>query len=283
MFAENFLRQWVLSPRMFEVLLRAYVESQMILSSEERKILSKNSIFKDKYKGKRCFVIGNGPSLNNQDLTPLKGEITIVMNHFHQHPILQVWQPTFWCLADPANCYTPEEITRVKEGMIQANPEAFFIPICMKKLDEIEQIFPQGKTYFVKMAISPQYWNKNKKWEFTSVIPGARSTAHLALYLALYLGCSPIYLLGLDNDWLSHRSVYRHFYSDSKNDSEDESCNLSKQSYKVLMENTLQHWIIFERIQDYATKKGIKIYNATEGGFLDVFPDINYLDCLKQS
>jgi len=157
MFAENFLKQWVIPPRIYEILSSGYVESKMILSAEERKILSKNSIFKDKYKGKRCFVIGNGPSLNKQDLTLLKGEITIVMNHFHLHPVLQVWQPTFWCLADSANCYTPEEITHVKEGMIGVNPEAFFIPICMKKLDEIEHIFPQGKTYFVKMALSPQY------------------------------------------------------------------------------------------------------------------------------
>ena len=30
--------------------------------------------YHDLYRGKRCFVIGNGPSLRQMDLSPLKGE-----------------------------------------------------------------------------------------------------------------------------------------------------------------------------------------------------------------
>src|SRR6185295_12690269 len=39
-------------------------------------LLKRNEIFRDRHKGKRCFVIGNGPSLKNQDLSLLADEIT---------------------------------------------------------------------------------------------------------------------------------------------------------------------------------------------------------------
>ena len=34
----------------------------------------------DSHKGERCFVIGNGPSLKNTDLSKLTGDFTIGMN-----------------------------------------------------------------------------------------------------------------------------------------------------------------------------------------------------------
>src|SRR5436190_17810789 len=34
---------------------------------------------------RRCFVVGNGPSLNTQNLTLLANEFTIVANSFFQH------------------------------------------------------------------------------------------------------------------------------------------------------------------------------------------------------
>lgn len=39
--------------------------------------------YKDKHKGERCFLIGNGPSLNNMDLTKLKNEKTIGQNRIY--------------------------------------------------------------------------------------------------------------------------------------------------------------------------------------------------------
>src|SRR5688572_2335525 len=39
--------------------------------------------FKDIHKGKRAFIIGNGPSLKQTDLTKLKNEITFGMNRIY--------------------------------------------------------------------------------------------------------------------------------------------------------------------------------------------------------
>src|SRR5512136_2754506 len=39
--------------------------------------------FKDRHRGQRCFVIGNGPSLKQTDLTKLRNEVTYGMNRIY--------------------------------------------------------------------------------------------------------------------------------------------------------------------------------------------------------
>src|SRR5712692_1717642 len=57
-------------------------------------LIKRNEIFRDRHRGQRCFVIGNGPSLKDQDLSPLANEITLVTNSFYVHPIIgESWQP----------------------------------------------------------------------------------------------------------------------------------------------------------------------------------------------
>tara|TARA_B110000285_G_C14678352_1_gene403542 strand:- start:50 stop:403 length:354 start_codon:yes stop_codon:yes gene_type:complete len=43
----------------------------------------KLSKYKNLHKGKRCFLIANGPSLNKMDLSCLKNEITFGMNRIY--------------------------------------------------------------------------------------------------------------------------------------------------------------------------------------------------------
>ncbi|NCC62471.1 MAG: DUF115 domain-containing protein [Verrucomicrobiae bacterium] len=48
-------------------------------------------------KGKRCFIIASGPSLNKEDLSPLKKEVTIGVNEsFKALP----FEPTYLCIGD---------------------------------------------------------------------------------------------------------------------------------------------------------------------------------------
>ena len=55
--------------------LNSFIDFQM-----KKKFLRKNIEYKDKYKGKRCFIIGNGPSLKKHDLTLLKDEFVLTVN-----------------------------------------------------------------------------------------------------------------------------------------------------------------------------------------------------------
>src|SRR5512147_1297094 len=48
-----------------------------------RESIRRLAALKDIHKGKRAFIIGNGPSLRQTDLSKLKNEITFCMNRFY--------------------------------------------------------------------------------------------------------------------------------------------------------------------------------------------------------
>ena len=48
-----------------------------------RKSMDSLTKLKDKYKGERCFIIGNGPSLRKTDVSKLKNEYTFGMNRIY--------------------------------------------------------------------------------------------------------------------------------------------------------------------------------------------------------
>src|SRR5258706_13694413 len=66
------------------------------LSKEDRRLLLKNRALKDIHSGKRCFVIGNGPSLREQDIRPLAREITFAANSFFEHEHVDIVRPTYY-------------------------------------------------------------------------------------------------------------------------------------------------------------------------------------------
>ncbi len=58
------------------------------------------SRFKNKYSGKRCFIVGNGPSLNKLDLKKLDGEYTFAVNGIFYKTEEMGFVPTFYMVED---------------------------------------------------------------------------------------------------------------------------------------------------------------------------------------
>lgn len=59
----------------------------------------KLKLYKDIHKGKRCFIIGNGPSLRAEDLNKLSDEITLCGNRIYEIFDKTKWRPTyFFCI-----------------------------------------------------------------------------------------------------------------------------------------------------------------------------------------
>lgn len=238
--------------------------------------LRKNLKFKNIHKGKRCFIIGNGISLSGQNLMPLAKEITFVMNAFWKHQVISSrWQPTYYCFADPVTFDGTDPWKNFFKMLSKKIfNSTFFIPYYGKVITEKQKLLPIEKTYFVSFKNSH---DNIPAIDLTNDIPSVQSTSQLAVEIAIYMGCSPIYLLGMDHDWLAHRGKDRHFYEGKTVENHSIAySDLSRDSYKNELESCLKLWKNYEYLKIIANKKGIKIYNLTEGGFLDVFPRKNY-------
>ena len=62
------------------------------------KSIEANIIFKDIHKGKRCFIVCNGPSINTQNLLLLQNEIVFSVSSGYHHPDYLNYQPAYHCL-----------------------------------------------------------------------------------------------------------------------------------------------------------------------------------------
>ncbi len=265
------LKEWVVPSGFLRLIRGRLVEQASRPSANESAILSRNAKFRNAYAGRRCFIIGNGPSLSKQDLTPLAGEVTIVMNHFNMHPIIEIWKPTFFCLAEPEGQFD-HDLIRIFLDKTEA--QANFFRIGLKETIEENKYIPPEMVYYLKMKGALYDWPIQRHGlDLTKPIPGAFTTAHMAIMLALYIGCSPIYLIGLDHDWLTRIEVAQHFYGTSPRAS-----GFYVHSYKTRLEKIIKTWKIYESLQYIADKQGVTIYNATAGGFLDVFPRVVFED-----
>lgn len=241
---------------------------------EAHPLLARNEQFRNCHKGRPGFVIGNGPSINEQDLRPLGKEITFVSNAFWLHPIVEEWQPTYYFLTDPFY-YDGSEARRDDfRGMERRiHSSAFFVPYKARDVIERERLLPPERTYYVALAGNLAH---DPEWrpDFTRVQPDVRTVVQLAIIGAMFMGCSPIYLLGLDHDWLAHRGEHYTFYTGQSAEKHD-------WKYGDLMEAVLIMWRGYESIRRVAEAHGIKIFNATPGSFLDVFERADYEALLR--
>jgi hypothetical protein len=247
--------------------------------------LQKNRLYKDIHRGRRCFVIGTGPSLKDQDLSPLATEITFTMGAFWKHPILERWQPTYYCIADPL-LFDGSDPMREFFGSLTSRIVAstFFVPLTAADVIREQSLLPLERTYYLAFGYSLSE-GKAKNVDFTQFVPSVQSVSQLGIMAAMYMGCSPIYLLGLDHDWLSHVGPDRHFYEGLAGLEKHPGARptLASWPYKETMESQLRLWRGYEILLDIGRRQGCRIINATNGGFLDVFERAKYEEIVTAS
>lgn len=243
-------------------------------------ILLKNSRLKNIHAGKRCFLIGNGPSINGQDITLLKNEISIVVNSFFSHPDVKLINPPYWLIADP---------------FYWENGDKWFIPMfkdAYEKETATKLFVPTGGySYFSDFHLGPlidlHYFHydfsrdHSKQISFSEGLPPyGQNVMIVALMLAFHLGCNPIYFIGCDHDFFkfteeTYESDYMyHFYADTPEEKETmKNKAMPWLEWKQCMDMTKKQ---YEYLSEYAYLNGYQIFNATRGGYLETFPRVEY-------
>lgn len=256
-------------PYSFIMQIKTLVE--FIINSELRLELKNNRRLKELYKGKRCFIIGNGPSIKNQDLTLLRDEYTFVTNNFILHELVSEINPSFYCIVDP-NMYTGRfPIERLNQMNNILPNTTYFFRYRAKKYVERNKLFKKAKVHYIKNdAYLNELFNINMKLNWC--IPGTVNVIHTCIIIAIYMGFTNIYLLGCDSTLFIPKPD--HFY-DRTNEEEELNESLDqKLFYSSYMFRS------YRILKGYCNKKNIKIYNATEGGILEVFPRVKYEDII---
>lgn len=252
-----------------------------------KKQLNLNQKYKNKYLGKRCFILGNGPSLNKQDLKPLKNQFVITVNSMIASTVFDNIQPNIHIMVDSTkfNDKYPE-FTSDLLSIANKNPK----PVCVFPINSINYLSKIEINNELEIIYVMQGQKKDKitNIDLTRPIPQYQNVINVALYTAIYLGFTEIYLLGCD--MTGFITIYNddgtldyggHFYETENTKEKKIMDDLHKSRSNEFMLKAYGYvFELFRLTNDYAIKKDIKIYNATKGGALDVFPRVKYEDVI---
>lgn len=238
--------------------------------------------YKDIHKGKRVFLIANGPSLANTNLDLIKNEYSIAMNRISLLYNNFDWRPTYYLFSS----------TNVK-------PEK---PWAEKWKNSVwDAIGCQKTTSFVASIFKPYldpFGNYNVHW-FSSMsenkpdmqgniqescfsqnvierIDKTGTTMNLALQLSLHMGFEEIIFLGADLGWtkdLASNNDPNHF-------SKDYTADIPK-PYKANNQMRNVHSLAIKKIHEI--NPNVKFYNASLKTVLDTYPIIDFEKYILQN
>lgn len=244
------------------------------------------AILKDIHKGKRCFIIGNGPSLSPTDLDALhkNNEICFASNYINRIYPYTKWRPNYYMIMDTT--ILSEDFAIIKE----AEADMIILPELAQRyygdIDSAHLIIKSAVdsgTPVAAVVVLVAAGNTLKPYfssDASRLIYSIWTVTASHLQLAAYMGFSEIYLLGCDNtpgdlhDVEKFVSEQTHFY---KENDMDINIALKTQSYVANAElRKVQTQKQYEYFDEYSRTHGFRLYNATRGGNLEAFERVDF-------
>lgn len=231
------------------------------------------SAFKDIHKGERCFFIGLGPSLRIDDLDRLKGEVTFAVNNVFPLFNKTDWRPTYYFNQETISCnskmseYLEQDL---QEKYLMLSDQVAFFPL-NKRSKKIKMQVPNAVFIPIVNDWATYFGFEEQMRDFSPDCSKAMYAGYLSMYsllqLAFYMGFREIILLGCDGKY----SVAKpHCYDRTRTD----DIVLPNQRGAALQTQGINRG--FENMRWAADEYGMEIYNATRGGYLEVFPRIDF-------
>lgn len=212
-------------------------------------------VMKNTHVGERCFVVATGPSLTLDDLHLIKDEFCFGMNSCVLALDKTDWTPQIFGCEDE---YVYEKI----EGtLLEAAKDRLKGRVLVSH--NVEQFFPSTKQFMIfPQSILDHKYDLNKYGTIKysddchAVVYDAWSILFSLLQFAVYMGFSEICLLGTD---CTYNKEKNHFIDHGVKD-----------SHAYLAGERLIY--CHEKFKEFADAHGVKVYNCTRGGMLEVYP-----------
>lgn len=222
--------------------------------------------YKNKHCGERCFLVGNGPSLNTHDLELIQNEVTFGCNRVYKLFPETTWRPTYFCMIDALIAkYSSEELAENVTCPLFTNINT----------RDLMKVLPPHLIFARNLGEKPYRVSDNFEAYY---VPSGATVMTFMIELAMYMGFKEIYLIGVD--CTSSLAAGGHCAKGYVN--QDLIQKDIERIRKRLNDPTLtaeqvaayyfdQSTFSYKVLRDYAEKNGIHIYNSTRGGMLEVY------------
>ncbi len=206
--------------------------------------------FRNKHYSERCFIVATGPSLKQEDLKILSknNEICFGVNRVF-YVDEKIWKPQYYVFLD-------------RLGMKEYWDDIAAYDVDNKFIGDSywKNVAYKGEMHVIhavtghSFKIPPKFSENLERKVYTYA-----TVTYAAIQIAVYMGFSTIYLLGVDCNYSNKRN---YFFQEEKRD-----------IYNHYEDRML---MAYEIAENYAKSHNIKIINASRGGNLEVFDRIDF-------
>ena len=230
--------------------------------------------FNDKFKGKTCFILGSGCSINDhiKDNEQLRDHVTIAVNS----GILSLPNADFF-VSDDWEVAQWSYFQDLKESQTNVLLYEDKLEKHVSKFGDRSILFRHCKGYEMNR---PYIHGKkeNHIWE-------ARSSAGSAIHIAYIMGCRNVVLLGMD---CRRVGQYRYFWQmpsfepkpkriDSMPTDKFKQCKVAGVNSDTDLRSILRYWDMVAK----KTKEYVNVVNVSEISLIKSFPKISFAESLN--
>jgi len=216
--------------------------------------------YQNRHVGKRCFIIGNGPSLKNTDLTLLKNEFTFGLNRIYMNFEKMGFETTYHVVVN-------ELVVEQCAKEIAALSMPKFIGWHCRDLVDFSD-----NTQFL--------WTRSglRSWFFTDLTEGCwegSTVTMVAIQLAYYMGFREVVLVGIDHSYKFEGNPHAAVVSTGE-DPNHFDANYFGKGFKWHLPDLEGSELSYRVAKHVYAQSGRRIIDATVGGKLQVFPKVDY-------
>ena len=229
-------------------------------STRWRQSLVQLEKYRDIHKGERCFIVGNGPSLRNTDLSQIKNEYTFGLNRIFL-AFSEIGFPTSFLVS--VNDLMAQQSA---EEMKQLNLPKFLTWRVHKWFQDDPNVIFLDTDY-----TGEENFNGNAAGRLFEGF----TVTYVAMQLAFFMGFQQVILIGVDHNFIQQGPPNQTTVS-SGNDPNHFIPNYFGKGFKWQYADLEGNERAYRMAHAAYNQAGRSIVDATVGGKLTVFPKVDY-------
>jgi hypothetical protein len=221
--------------------------------------------FQNKFLGEDCFIIGNGPSLNKMDLSPLNDYYTFGLNKIYLLFERSRFRPKFHVSVNS------HVIEQSREVFAQMNIPSFI------SFNNSSEVIPSDHIQYLYTIGGVNKFNG----DISTAINEGGTVTYVAMQIAYFMGFQNVYLIGVDHNFHQKGQANEeqtmtgedknHFDPNYFKGMKWNLADLRSSEYGYHLANL--HYNYYNR----------RIFNATVGGKLEIFERLDFDTALAQA
>ena len=229
-------------------------------SGRRKQSIRQLEAMRDIHKGRRCFILGNGPSLRKMDLSPLRDEFTFGLNRIYLLFPEMGFETSYFvaintlvieqCAEDIQALEMPKFITWRGRRWLRNDPKVIFL----------------DTDYTDPPAFAT---------DITGRVFEGSTVTYVAMQIAFHMGFEEVILIGVDHSFASKGRPNETVVS-AGDDPNHFSPNYFDRGFRWQLPDLEASERAYRMAKEAHERHGRRILDATVGGKLDVFPKVDY-------